>query len=399
MLVTARLAALAAVLAFAPVALAEDCDGDILPRAVSAIQTLSGPGVNISAKISEMDGYVQACPDHGWIHVMAAELDFTIFKTTKANNGGAATQEGVNFLARAFVRSGVFQQGPDENRRERYLLQTGSGTVNLTYSVASNNRKAIIEALGDLAKSGTVHPYLKPEGTLACKGWAPADAQTLAYKISAKADMALLPFVEAVANACRTESNQGERVPLAVLADAYAGLVEKEQVTDPAEVKRLLVAARQAADGYLGTASHHSLFFSESDDRELTALMRKHGVLGDGPETIVRSLWFTPDHIGSEAAIRSIVYSLEDLWTPLAAGEASGSTEEVAKARNQLTTYLLKLKQEGADAGLKTETAAMLLEALSAFHKGAIRKPGVPARTPMPSWLYEMQVKLLKQQP
>jgi len=209
--------------------------------------------------------------------------------------------------------------------------------------------------------------------------------------------MALLPFVEAVADVCRSEANQGDRFPLAVLAGAYAGLVEKEQVTDPAEVKRLLIAARQAADGFLGTTSQHSLFFSESDDRELTALMRKHGVFGESPETIDRSLWFTPEHIGSEVAIRSIVYSLEDLWTPLASGEMPGSTEEVAKARNRLTTFLLQLKQEGADAGLKTEASAMLLEALSAFHRGEIRKPGVPARAPMPSWLYDMQVKLLTQ--
>ncbi|MFN3911878.1 hypothetical protein [Hyphomonas sp.] len=400
--VITRLAALAAA-AFAlaaPVAAAEDCEAVILPRAVGVIQAVTGPGVNLSEKMAEMDGYVTACPDHGWVNVMAAELDLMIFKTTRSNNGGSATQEGVNFLARAFLRSGVFQQGPDENRKERYLLPASSGTVNLTYSVASNNRKAIIEALGDLAKSGTVHPYLKPASPVACSGWAPSDAQTLAYKVSAKADMALLPFVEAVADGCRAETNQGNRMPLAVLAEAYMDLVKTGQVTEPAEVKRLLIAARRAADDFIATSSYHSFFFSESDDRELIALLRKHGVhAGDGPEIIDRALWFTPDYIGSEVAIRSIAYSLDELWTPLAAGETPGTAEEVAKARNLLTSYLLQLNKQGSDAGLKTETGVMLREALSAFHTGEIRKPGTPVRKPMPTWLYDTQMKLLTPQP
>lgn len=402
MLLAARLAPLAiAAFAFAaPAALAEDCDTVLLPRAVSVIQDVVKPGANLSAKIAEMDGYVQSCPAHGWIHVMASELDLMVFRSTKTSNGGKATQEGVNFLARAFVRSGVFQQGPDDNRRERYLLQTGTGTVNLTYSVASNNRSAIIEALGDLAKAGTIHPYLKPETDPACEGWAVSDAQTLSYKVTTAADMMLLPFVEAVARSCKSDPGNRDRLPSALLTKAYMKLVKTDAVTEKAEIRRLLIAARQSAEDYKGTIGYHSIFFSEFDDRELTALSRKHGVLsGEEPETIERPLWFSREHVGSELAIRSIVHSFRDYWTPLAAGETDAPAEEVARARIAFTGYVVQLNKQGADAGLPDETQAMLIEAVNAFNKGEILVPDAATTSPMPSWLYDMTMRLLKPAP
>ncbi len=138
------------------------------------------------------------------------------------------------------------------------------------------------------------------------------------------------------------------------------------------------------------------MLFSEADDRELTSLIRKHGVYtGDGPATIDRSLWFKPEYIGSEVAIRSVAYSFGEYWTPLAAGETGAPLEEVAKARNVLTSYIYQLKKQGAEAGLVAETNAMLREGLTAFQHGDLRTPEALDRTAMPLWFYEFLIKTL----
>ncbi|MFN7164192.1 MAG: hypothetical protein ACK4P2_05175 [Hyphomonas sp.] len=397
-----RLAALAAA-AFAvcaPAARAQDCDTVILPNAVVVLQTVTQPGASLAGQMALMDSYVQSCPDHAWINALGGELDVMVFKTIRANNGGVANQEAVSFLARAFRRSNMFQKGPDEGRKSRYhILGLNNGT-HLDYSVASDSRRAIMDSLAQLALAGTVHPYLKPEQPVECKGWLTSDAQTVGYKVSVAADKVLLPFVEAAANACRTASGQMDRLPLAVLAQAYMKLVDKAQVTDAAEIERLLKSARRNADDFKGNAGYHTLLFSEGDDQRLKALIRKHGVHnGDGPQVIDRSLWFTQEYIGSEVAIRSIVQSFSDYWTPLAAGETEAPSEDVARARNQMTSYVLQLKREGTETARKDQTEAMLREAVTAFQKGEISPPEAATKAPMMPWLYDMIIRLITPPP
>ncbi len=368
----------------------------LLPRAVVVLQTVGQPGASPAEQIAQMDSYAQSCPDHAWINALGGELDVMVFKTIRANNGGVINQEAVSFLTRAFQRSTVFQEGPEEGRKPRYHVLGINNATHIDYSLASNSRRAIIDSLAQLALVGTVHPYLKPELPVDCKGWLTSDAQTVGYKVSVAADKVLLPFVEAAADACRNAPGQMDRLPLAVLALAYMKLVDKAQITDASEIERMLIAARRNADDFKGSSGHHSLLFSESDEQRLKALIRKHGVhIGEGPATIDRSLWFTRDYIGSEVAIRSIVHSFSEYWTPLAAGETDASSEDVARARNQMTSYLLQLKREGTEAGLKDETEAMLRDAVTTFQKGEIRPPMAATNTPMMPWLYDMIIRLL----
>ena len=135
--------------------------------------------------------------------------------------------------------------------------------THLDYSFASRSRSEIIKALADLALAGTVHPYLKPETTPVCKGWLGSDTQTIASKISIASDMVLLPFVEAAADACRNAPLQIDRLPLSSLALAYMKLIEKEQVKDPAEITRLLIAARRNADDFISDDGYYSLLFGD----------------------------------------------------------------------------------------------------------------------------------------
>lgn len=399
MLVITRLAALViAAFAFAaPASLAEDCDAVLLPRAVTVIQAVSAPGTALNDQMALMDGYIQSCPGHAWIHALGGELDVMIFKTLRTNNGGVANQEAVSFLARAFLRSNVFQEGPDEGRNSRYHVLGYQTQTHLDYSFASRSRSEIIKALADLAVAGTVHPYLKPETPPVCKGWLMSDTQAIASKITIASDMVLLPFVEAAADACRDAPLQIDRLPLSSLALAYMKLIEKEQVKDTAEITRLLIAARRNADDFIGDDGYYSLLFGESEDQRLKALTRKYGVhTGDGPATIDRSLWFTKEYIGTEVAIRSLAFSFGGYWTPLASGDTDAPGEDVAKARNKLSGYILELRKQGTEAGFPEETTKMLTETLTAFQKGEIGPPETMGLKPIPPWLLSILLNLAK---
>ncbi|MEX1251790.1 MAG: hypothetical protein WEA77_11410, partial [Hyphomonas sp.] len=180
-----RLAGLAAAaLAIAaPAALADDCDAVTVPRAVTLLQQVTQPGVSFAEQMALMDSYVESCPDHAWINALGGELDVMVFRTLRASNGGVVNQEAFNFLGRAFQRSNKFQEGPDEGRKSRYhIFGVNSGT-HLDYSLASDSRRAIVEALVQLALAGTVHPYLKPVAPVEYKGWLGPDAQTVSYKV------------------------------------------------------------------------------------------------------------------------------------------------------------------------------------------------------------------------
>lgn len=392
--------AAAALVFAAPAALAEDCDKVILPRAYVVIQTVTQPGAVLGDQMNKMDSHVTSCPEHAWINALGGELDRMIFVALRTNNGGVVNQDAYNFLGRALMRSNVFKAGPIEDQQSRYNVLLNQYGAHLDYSVASNSRKAIIESLAQLALAGTVHPYLKAEEPLACEGWVTSDAQALGYMVKTAKDKVLLPFVEAAAEACRTAPDRMDRLPLAVLVVAYSKLVKNEEVKDPAEIERLLIAARRAADDFMSDDGYHSLLFSENDDRALTALIRKHGVhTGGGPATIDRSLWFTPEYIATEVAIRSVAYSFGEYWTPLAAGETGAPTEEVAKARNVLTSYIYQLKKEGAEAGLVAETDTLLREALTAFQRGDLRTPETQDRTAIPVWFYDFLIKTLTPAP
>lgn len=398
MLQTALLAGALLVSAALPAFAEEDaCETLILPRALEAIQTVIQDGTRVAPQAGLMDGYVQQCPDHAWINALAGELDVMIFKGLRQANGGVPTQDAVNYLARAFDRSTVFQAGPDETRNNRYNIITSQSSYNrLEYSIASGSRRGILDELATLARAGTVHPYLAGTTPPGCSGWLTSDTQTISYQIKARQDMVLLPFVDAAAEACRGAKTQSDRFPLALKAKAYMTLIEKGVVTDPAEIERMLIAADEDATAFLGQDAYRALYFDESDARRLVTLLRKYGVhAGPGEAVVDRALWFTREYIGSEVAVRSIVYSLDDYWTPLAAGDTDAPGEEVARARNRMTAYLIELNKEGAAAGFKDEASAMLREAVTAFHKREIISPKMENRKDIPPFLFDIMIRLL----
>lgn len=348
-----------------------------LGAALESVQAVIHDGTTLAAYVPQMDSYVQACPNHAWINMLGGEMDLIVYRGMRNANGGVPTQDGVNYLARAFERSSVFYAGPDETRNRRSNIATSYNYYNnLEYSIASDSRSAIIGELVTLALAGTVHPYLSGKAPLECKGWLSSDAQTVSYGILEASDKVLLPFVEAAADACRASPNRSGKLPLSLLAKAYIRLVDNGVVSDPGEVETMLLAAERNARDYLGEDEFHAFYFDEGDVNKLKGLLRKYGVHSRPGEAVIdRSLWFTPEYIGSEAAIRSIVYSLDDYWTPLAAGDTEAPAEEVAKARNRMTGYLLELNKEGGAAGVQEEASAMLREAVTAFHKREILSP------------------------
>lgn len=384
-------------------AIADDatCETEKLAAALESVQGVIKDGTTLAAYVPQMDSYVKDCPNQAWINVLGGELDLMTYRGLRNANGGVPTQDGVNYLARAFERSNVFYTGPDETRNRRSNIATSYNFYNnLDYSIASDSRGAIIDELATLARAGTVHPYLSGTAPLECKGWLTSDAQNVSYDIDEASDMVLLPFVEAAAEACRAAPTRGDKLPLSLLAKVYIRLVDTGVVSDPAEVQRMLLAAEKNASDYLGEDEFHQFYFDEFDVNRLKGLLRKFGVHSAPGEAVIdRSLWFAREYIGSEAAIRSIVYSMDDYWTPLAAGDTEAPVEEVARARNRMTAYLLELNKEGGAAGVQEQASAMLREAVTAFHTREIISPKMANRKDMPPWLYNVLINILTPQP
>lgn len=377
------------------------CETGKLAAALESVQGVINDGTTLAAYVPQMDSYVNDCPNSAWINALGGELDLMTYRGLRNANKGVPTQDAVNYLARAFQRSSVFYAGPEDTRKERYNVATSYNYYNnLTFSFASDSRGAIIDELVTLAIAGTVHPYLSGTAPLECKGWVSSDSQNISYKIKDASSRVLLPFLEAAAEACRSAPVRGEKLPLAQLAKAYLRLVDTGVVTDPPEVRRMLLAAEKNANDYLGGDAYHSFYFDEADVNKLKSLVRKYGVHdGPGEGLIDRSLWFKPEYLGSEEAIRSIVFSLDDYWTPLAAGETSASVEDVARARNRLTGYILELNKEGGAAGVQEEASAMLRDAVTAFHERTIVSPRMEAGKELPDWLYNILISLLTPKP
>lgn len=385
-----------------PASADETCTKVATPQALDALQIIMSVEKKIvPAQVERVEAALKQCPDHTWINAIGSELDLTIYRVLKNGNGGVPNQDAVNYLLRAFERSNKFQEGPSEGRQSLYNIATSVHANNsLDYQFFANSRKAIIEGLVEIALMGSVHPYLAGTAPIKCGGWAVSDGQTVSYQIDTPEELILMPFVDAIAEACRPGRENSDIVPLALKARAYAMVVEYGAVTDPEEVRRYLTIAQQAGDDYIAIAGTGSFFYDRFAVKRLDNLKRKHRVFtGPGPETIERALWFTPDHIDSAAAIRSIVYSLDDYWTPLAAGETDASMEEVAKARGQLTSYLFALQKEGTDAGFREEAVKMILTAFKAYHSREILSPERENRPDMPVWYYDMVVKIFDPPP
>jgi hypothetical protein len=174
-------------------------------------------------------------------------------------------------------------------------------------------------------------------------------------------------------------------------------LIEKGVVSDRAEVERMLIAAEADAAAFLGPDGYRSLLIGEEDANRLKTFIRKHGVhTGEGPATIDRSLWCTKEYIGSEVAARPLPASFGDYWTPLASGNTDAPAEEVARARNRFSVYIIELRKQGAEAGFPDETAKMLAETLTAFQKGDIGPPETMNQKPIPPWLLTVRINLTK---
>lgn len=386
-----------------PASADDTCTSIVMPQALDAHQIMMTVERKIiPAQVERVEAAVKQCPDHAWINAIGSELDLNIYGVLKAGNGGVPNQDALNYLLRAFERSNKFQEGPSEGRESVYNISTSvNARSSLEYISFANSRKPIIEGLMEIALMGSLHPYLAGTEVKKCGGWAVSDAQTVSYQIDTPEKLIFIPFVDAIAEACRPGRENADIVAMALKSKVYAVAVERNAVTDTEEVRRYLITAQKAADEYLAMAGRGTTFFYDSFDiKRLDTLKRKHRVFtGEGPETVERSLWFTQAYIGSDVAIRSIVYSLDEYWTPLAAGETGASKEEVAKARNQLVSYLIALRKEGADAGFKDEAGKMVLAAFKAYHSREILSPERESRTDMPSWLYDIALKTLDPPP
>lgn len=389
-------AILAAVLLAGQAAAREDCDADILPRAFNAAMAPSANWQQLTERVAEVNGYIEACPDHAWINMVGADFDGRIYDSLVELSGGQVEQQALDFVLRGFERSARFHEADADGRADR-VFTSSSGTVRLGYSDAAAARKKLLGTLVDLARRGAVHPYIAATEPQPCTGWYTHDAQAISFAVQTKADLFLLPFVDAAAESCRKTGRGSDRLPLALQASVYTRLVRSGEISDPADARQMLAKAKVAETAYLEGGRSYDIFWAESDARNLDAKLRELGLTQEGAEAAVRREdWFTAENIARPEVVRGLALALAEKWTATAAGESGASDEAVTSARGALTGLVLKLRSEGTAAGIKAQTNLALREALIAVHEGTVRAPGTEGLPGFPKWYHDLLLNLLK---
>ena len=366
---------------------ASACDVEVLPDAFGVVLDNTQPLV---AKARAMDAYVQACPDHPWVNMLGANMNMVLFRALLQVNKGAVNQDAVNQLSLAFARSQRFYDSPARLRQNRYRISTPSGIGNLTHGAASKSRSEILQGLMALARVGHMHPYLSGKELPVCGGWLMSDTQTVAFAITSEKDRPYLPFLDAAADACRDADSQFQRLPLAMQARGYMTIVQEGNGLDDSEKRRLLTIAQRAAREYVEGAGY-DVHFPESAESTLQSLLVKYA----WTETLSPDDWYLPDSIGSPQVIRAMALALSQYWTPEAAGVTDASADSVAKARAQFGVQLMRMRSEGRQAGLQSQTSASLRRALKAFQSGDIRTSETKDLPGLPKSLFDSLTKLL----
>lgn len=369
---------------------ADNCDADILPRAlgIALVKPVNAQALLTQAR--EMDGYVQACPEHPWINMLGANTNMMLFRALLQANNGSFNQDAVNQLAQAFARTQKYYGAPAALRHDRIRVSTPSGIGNLTYGAAAKSRSEVIQGLMALARVGVMHPYLGGKEPLSCDGWLMSDTQTVTFAITSEKDRLYLPFIDAAAQACRNASSRFQRLPQAMQARAYMTIVQKGDGLDDPERQRLLEVASRAAQDYI-EGHGYDVHFPQSAGSTLDALRVKYA----GGETLNPDDWFTPDRIESPQVVHAMALTLNQYWTPEAAGVTDASSDAVAKARAQIGVQLFRMRQQGQQAGLGAQTSASLKRALSAFQSGDIRTSETKDLPGLPQSLFDSLSKLI----
>lgn len=370
---------------------ADTCDTERLPQALETGMQQITSAAQLQKNLLEIDGHVGRCPDHPWINLMGAIMDIQVYDAMVRGSNNQINQDSYNYLLRAFSRSNKFIEVPAENRQDRLAVPLpGGGVGQLKYEAASTNRMTIIEMLMQIARLGSVHPYLAAETPPACSGWLNSDTQTVGYAIKKEADLIFQPFMDAAAAACRDPEEIRLRLPLAVTARTYANLVGQEEVAEPEKIRELLEKARAARDAYLD-GRDFDIFYSKFDNGRLDTQLRKHGI---DPQAglLPRDLWFTPEHIRSEKMVFSLAMALSEEWAGIAARMAAGS--ETASSGGALyTRFAYAVLNEGRAAGLEDETRGALRSALRDVQESRVRAPAMDGQELPPQWLFDTLLK------
>lgn len=368
-------------------ALADTCDSERLPQALETSMQQITSAEQFQKNLLEIDGHVSRCPDDPWMNLMGAVMDMQVYDAMVRGSNNQIKQDAYNYLLRAFARSNKFMEVPAEKRRDLLAVPLPSGGVGqLKFEAASANRRTIIESLMQIARLGSVHPYLAGETPPACDGWLNSDTQTIGYAIKKEADLIFQPFLDAAAEACRDTEERRLRLPLAVTATTYANLVGREEVTEREKVRELLEKARAARDTYL-EGRDYDTFYSKFDYGRLDTQLRKHGI---DPQAglLSRDLWFTAEHIRSEKMVFSLAMALSEEWAGIAASMAAG-TETASSAGVLYTRYVYDVLNQGRAAGLEAETRGALRSALRNVQESVVRAPAMGDHELPPQWLYD----------
>lgn len=387
-----RLAAalLGALVLVAGNAAAEDCAGTVRIEALGVSARSVTTGAELQAALTDMDALVARCPEDAWLNALGAEIDLRVYTALLNANNNQMNQQTFDFLHRAFLRSSRYANAPAEERQEVAGIQTPHGRRGLSHEAARSVRREIMGVFLAMARLGQMHPYLKAEEPLTCNVWLMTDAQTIGYAIQSRADLVLMPFVDAAAEACGEDPQIWLRTPLAVAAQAHVRVVQKGVITDPAAVRAALIKARAYRDAYLAAVGFDA-FYSKFEAGQLDGELRKHGV-DPMAGRLARELWFEPENISSKTMQFSLAWALSEEWAAISEKiAAEGIT--LSSAGALYTRFVYGVLTEGREAGLEAEIRAALRSALRDVQESRVRASSMADYDLPPQWLHDTLMK------
>ena len=404
MIRTFRIAMFAGIAGFAAPAFADTCRTQTLPTLVQDLARFDETkdrAIYLQLGEAEMD-----CPNDPWVRTLLARAEMVAFEQLESPSKPPNQLDPANFayVERAAAHLQALPDGvPDQVRVGARLLN---------YTLWSESMSKTFQNMLRYADAGKVHPMITDATPISCGFYSGAVASAAWNHQSRNIrSEAALKLMDRTIPACRTSGDRTRTNPLAQRAHMILRRISHGAVTDPEQIRRELASAARDVEIFRdGREAPTGIWFA-SHETDLQNLLKRHSVdLAAEAEAATqrervaalnavppapRDLWFTREHIGSDAVLHAIAISMAEQWSPLAAGTTDASREDVAQARVVLSRHVSALRDEAKEKGVFDLARPVLEAALTAFQDGFVRTPETQDIPGAPDWLYRTSIGLL----
>ncbi len=401
---TLRIAAMAAATVCAAPAFADTCRTHTLPAVLKDLERFEQ--TKDRAIYLQMGEAGVDCPNDPWIRTLLARAEIVAFDQVEPSNKRPNQLDPANY---AYVERAAEHllalpdDVPEQVRPDGRLLN---------YTHWSQSVRGVVRAMLRYADAGQVHPVITDTAPIACDFLGSAIAlEASSYSSSNVRSQAASSLIDRTVPACRATDDLTRKNPLVQRAKLMIRRIDMSVMTDLAEIRRELALAARDVDNFRGERTGAVGVWFESDESKLRNLLRHYNVdlaaeaeaeaerakaaaINSVPPTD-RSLWFTPEHAGTDGVVHAMAISIAELWSPTAAGTAGASVQDVAQARVAISRHVIALRDEAKEKGVIDAAGPTLKAAVTAFQTGVVRTPETQNLPGMPDWLYNTSLGVI----